>query len=421
MPNNFDFTINSEDKFYDVVNMDKFGDEDAESIYNHLSQNIRLIPFGDYLKRYIFERADFDKDFEEVDLKEYQYIITESFSENRTPKSFKETASKMSVLAQNWLTQYTVSREVVFLLGFGLRMSAEDVSEFLQKGLGEHDFNFKSSSETICYFCYKKRLKYPDFLRLYREYEELPINKEPIILGETLGIKTGLRYAGSEDELMAKLAEIKTENAGSLFSVSAKKCFDELYDKVREIIAEKFNEDEQSAADEQAAEYLRGLENSERLGIEEKSERAQKIRNSARKYTLEDITAANVEQFLCCGVPYDKKGNLTKLSVSTLSKHFRNKRMSRKHIGDVIGGRIDVDRFDLVTMSFFIHAMDKKIDDNKNRYMKFFNETNAALKASNMGELYITNPYECFLMMCMLSDSPMGAYSDVLELSFKEE
>ena len=37
-----------------------------------------------------------------------------------------------------------------------------------------------------------------------------------------------------------------------------------------------------------------------------------------------------------------------------------------------------------------------------------------------MGEIYLANPYETFLLMCMLSDYPMGTYSDVLELSYRQ-
>lgn len=421
MPYNLDFTIYSEDKFYDVVDMEKFRDEDAASIYEHLNKNMKLIPFGDYLKRYIFKKAGFDGNFDEIDIKDYQYIIMDSFSENCTPKSFSETASKMSVLAKNWLTQSSVGRNVVFLLGFGLGMSAEDVSEFLVNAQGEHDFNFKNPFEIICWFCFKNGLKYPDYVRLYEAYEKLPVNKEAAVYDSTIGVKTRFIGIRSEDELMAKLAEIKTENAGNLFSVSARKNFDELYDKVRAVIAEKYNEDEQISANEKAAEYLENLSNSDRLSFEEKNIRAQKIRESAVKYTIDNITEADAEKFLCCGVPFDGKGNLLKFSNSTLSKHFKNKRMSRKHLHDVLSGKSDIDRFDLITMSFFIHGMNENIDNSKVRYISFVDKTNEILRDSNMGDLYVANPYECFLMMCILSDWPMGAYSDVLELSFGEE
>ena len=421
MPDNLDFTIYSEDKFYDVVDTESFRDEDAESIYNHLNKNMKLIPFGDYLKRYIFRNAGFDGNFEDVDIRDYQHIIIDSFSENYTPKSFTETASKMSVLAKNWLTQVSAGRNVVFLLGFGLGMSAEDVSKFLVDALGEHDFNFKNPFEIICWYCFKNGLKYPDFVRIYEVFEKMPTNKNLKVFDATVNVRNSFISVKDEDELLAKLSEIKAENSGNLFSVTAKEYFDKLYDHVREIIAEKYNDDEQSLNDEKVSEYFERLSNSDKLSDEEKVERANKIRSSVKTFNKEDITEADVEKFLCCGVPFDGKGNLLKFSNSTLAKHFKNKRMSRKHIHDIISNKSDVERFDLITMNFFIHAMDESISNNKKRYIEFVDETNDMLEKCYMGKLYVTNPYECFLMMCILSDWPMGAYSDVLELSFNEE
>ena len=38
-----------------------------------------------------------------------------------------------------------------------------------------------------------------------------------------------------------------------------------------------------------------------------------------------------------------------------------------------------------------------------------------------MGPLYPVNPYENFMMTCMLSDDPVGTFSDVWELSYFDE
>jgi hypothetical protein len=46
--------------------------------------------------------------------------------------------------------------------------------------------------------------------------------------------------------------------------------------------------------------------------------------------------------------------------------------------------------------------------------------TNHILLECGMGELYPANPYECFLMMCMVSDGPLATYADVWELSYAE-
>ena len=95
--------------------------------------------------------------------------------------------------------------------------------------------------------------------------------------------------------------------------------------------------------------------------------------------------------------------------------------MSRQHLHEIIAGKVDVDRFDLLTLLFFIHAMDDRITNSKTRFIHFVDESNRILNDCSMGELYIANPYECFLLMCILSIYPMGTYADVLEKSFEEE
>lgn len=417
---NLDFTLHSEENFYDTVDMSEFMDDDAESIYAHLNSKMKLIPFGDYLKRYIYNKAGFDEPFEEIDIREYQGIIIESFAENYTPKSFVPTSSKLSALAKNWLTQTAVSRQTVFLLGFGLRMTVEDVSKFLVHAQRERDFNFRNPFEIICWYCYKNGYKYPKFEQLLESYENLPTNAQITPFDATISIRDWFQSIATEDGLMQKLSEIKTENDGKFFSVSAKRAFDSLYKTTCGIIAQKYNEDEELAAHQKASEYLEKHSYSDFLSIEEKSLRAQKIRDEHRVYSAEDITEADVEKFLCCGVPFDSKGNLMKFSNSALAKHFNNKRMSRQHIRDLIIGKVDVDRFDLITLSFFNVAMDESETNNKKRYVRFMEETTAILNGCCMGDLYIANPYECFLLMCILSDYPMGAYADVLEKSFEE-
>lgn len=415
------FTLNSEDGFFDAVDDVKFYDEDAETIYNHLKNKMKLIPFGDYLKRYIFNLAGFDGKFSDVDIREYQDIIIESFTENATPKSFTETSAKLRALTKNWLTQTSVNRNVIFLLGFGLRMSVRDVSDFLVHAQHEHDFNFKNPFEVICWYCYKNGYKYPKFVQLIDAYNEMPYNRGYLNSDATIGVRDLFMRIDSEDELMAKLAEIKTENSGHLFSVTAGRYFNILYDKAREIIAENYSEDAQAEAGSKASAYLEKSENSTLLSIEEKNLRAAKIRAGAKTYTIDDITEADVEKFLCCGVPFDSKGNLFKFSKSSLAKHFSNKRMSRQHLHDVLSKKSDVDRFDLITLNFFIHAMNDENDDGKVRLLDFINDTNIILNECCMGDMYIANPYECFLQMCMLSDWPMGVYSDVLEKSFEND
>jgi len=413
-----EFTIHSEDAFYDAVDAEAFYNEDSEIIYEHLKNRMVLKPFGDYLKRYIFRSAGFSGNYADVDLKEYQRYIIQSFAKTNTPKSFVESTAKLSALAKNWLTQTSVNRNIVFLLGFGLSMTAEDVSAFLIHALNERDFNFKDPSEVICWYCYKHDYGLSKYLQLMDMYQKLPYKNSRALADATIGLRDLFLRADDEEDLLRRLSEIKAENAGMMFSVTATSYFYRLYQKAKEIIARKYTEDAQAQADRKAKEYLSKMNHSLMLTIEEKNRKAEMIRRSAKVYTADEINEADVEKFLCCGVPYDGKGNLLKFSRSTLAKHFSSKRMSRQHIHEILAKRMGADRFDLITLSFFLFAM-SDIEDNKVRYFRFVEETNRILEDCCFGRLYIANPYECFLQMCMLSDWPMGAYADVLERSFE--
>ena len=78
---------------------------------------MELVSFGDHLKRYIYERAGLEEPYNEVTQDIYRDIVVESFHETCTPKSMNPTSTKLTSLANNWLTQASVKRETVFLLG----------------------------------------------------------------------------------------------------------------------------------------------------------------------------------------------------------------------------------------------------------------------------------------------------------------
>ena len=47
-------------------------------------------------------------------------------------------------------------------------------------------------------------------------------------------------------------------------------------------------------------------------------------------------------------------------------------------------------------------------------------ETNRMLEECGMMKLYPVNPYDAFVMMCLVSDYPPGTWSDVWEMSYEE-
>ena len=137
---------------------------------------------------------------------------------------------------------------------------------------------------------------------------------------------------------------------------------------------------------------------------------------------MEDITESDLEHILCSAIPLDRHGNLTPSKRSTLNAQFEGKRFNRKRVNEILHRRIEVERFDLITLNFLIHAEQVDLEPNaKKRYIRFIDSTNKMLEVCSMGQLYVTNPYECFVLMCILSVSPLETYADVMEMSYEEK
>ena len=81
-----------------------------------------------------------------------------------------------------------------------------------------------------------------------------------------------------------------------------------------------------------------------------------------------------------------------------------------------------MERFDLITLNFLIYAQQVDAMPNaQRRYTHYIDDTNKLLNDCRMGPIYVTNPYECFILMCILSLSPLETYADVMEMSYHAE
>lgn len=419
--NGLDFTIKREDAFYSAAELENFKTQETKVIFNFIKENMYLIPFGDYLKRYIYYKLNLTGDYKEIDNSVYQKYIVDSFKETKTPPSFEPTSSKISALAKNWLNQTVVSRKTVLLLGFGLKMTVNEVSEFLKKSIQEGDFYFKNPFEIICWYCYKSGFGFNKMQELLNAYEDEIKNFETALLAEeTLGIRQDFQKASSNRELLDLLRSHHL-NIGQVYSFTAKKQFDVLYSECKKIIAGYRQAEENWEFENELYDFEYALIKKPYIDSSKKKSLLKNFREKQKQITDKDVSESDVEKFLCSGTPIDKKGNLTKISVSSLSANFSKKRMSRQHINDITSGKVSVDRFDLITMKFFIVAHSKFQEKNINRWWAFVEETNKMLDVCSMGELYIANPYDCFLQMCMLTDDPLSTYDSVIEKSYNVE
>ena len=143
-------------------------------------------------------------------------------------------------------------------------------------------------------------------------------------------------------------------------------------------------------------------------------------RGREKVWTAENITPSDVEKVICSGIPINNMGNLKKMSASILTKHFSQKRFSRQRITNILNHKFPVERFDLITLEFFVVSQKMQEEDPYTRYQYFLGEIQEILKRCGMGEIYIVNPYECFLLMCLLTDCPLAVFSEIWEKSYEE-
>ncbi len=277
--NDMNFTEDAWEALYAAVDSTYFQEEDADLIYAALKRGLRFIPFGEYLKRYIYKKAGLKELYAEVPLKVYQQIIKASFAENNTPRSFEPTTAKMGALSKNWLTQQTVKRKVVFLLGFGLAMSLEDVNTFLTKALREQGINAKDPFEVICWYCYKNGYGYLKFEKLWEIFNETEadlLDMGLIYSEATVGARNEMNTIHSDAALMTFLSKLKTSDNHIKLSVTARRHFDSLYDEARDLIADLYNETEDERQSQIVLEYQQKLSGNDRLFDYEKKQMLKK-------------------------------------------------------------------------------------------------------------------------------------------------
>ena len=140
-------------------------------------------------------------------------------------------------------------------------------------------------------------------------------------------------------------------------------------------------------------------------------------RGRGKVWTAENITPSDVEKVICSGIPINNMGNLKKMSASILAKHFSQKRFSRQRITNILNHKFPVERFDLITL---VVSQKMQEEDPYARYQCFLAKIQEILNRCGMGEIYIVNPYECFLLMCLLTDCPLAVFSEIWEKSYEE-
>ena len=383
------FTDRAVARILDVIRSEQFAGMSAEMIFDAVSSKMEIVLFPDFLKRYLYEQAKIDLPYSEVPESFYQEILLESFSDNRAPFSFSEIKTRKSTVVRSWMTRNSVNRNTVLILGFGLKMPAEDVSMVLTKCIQESDFDFTSPKETICWFCFKKGLPFARGRNLIQWYEEA--EPEEISPKAWASMKESPEaFLQTETNLRQYLGMLKASGTHENYRQKAYESFLELYNRCRRIISSMHNTD---------ALYIDG----------------------GRTILEEEIGAASLEKELCSGIPKTSGGNLRANTHSRFADLFGFKRMSRQRITDILKQKRNVKRFDLITLLFYVYSQSTETENARDRVLLFIDEMNEILKRCGMYELYPVNPYEAFVLMCLASEFPLDVYAEVWEKSYQEE
>ena len=387
----YEYTPRMKKKLFEVIHSERFSNEEARETYHFLLGGIRTISFSDYLKRYIYLKAQITKPFVSVTREEYREIITESFRENHTPFSWESNTKRPAQSVNGWLSSEAVRRPTVFLLGFGLRMSEKDVEEFLIKVLNESTFDFQCPEEVTLWYCYRFGKGINCYRQLMKEYTELnrekgtPENGSDKALAGRKG--TDPPELGSKEELMDYLLSLRQSGEPGQRKDTLFREFSRLVEETKEKIFQLY----QSSSYEAARPLL------------------------SRK----SVKPADIEHVIYSGVPLNSQRNLERMTSSALCRQFSCRRLSRQRLEKLLDRKYDPDRFDLLTLLFFIHCQQDAASPEA-RLDAFIMEANQMLYTCGMMPVYPAHPYEAFLVLCMLSFDPLDTFAEVWEQSYLE-
>ena len=363
----FDFTRKAMQGISRVIASEDFEDMDADAIFDYLLNEMEIVVFKDYLKRYIYERAGIKEPFFRVPDDVYLDIILDSFEQNRAPLSLTPTTVKRRAMVKRWLDQDSVNRQTVFALGFGLRMTVKDVSDFLTKVIKETDFDDLDPWECTYQYCYSKSLPYAKAVSIMNGYSA-PENAEEKALAEKV---SALKRKGHGDTRNKRM-----------------RSFQSVYRECQQLVAGLYQEENDTG-------------------------------NGSKVWKPDDIGPSDIEKMLCDGIPMTAGGNRMKMSSSLLNRQFWQKRITRQRLDSLLKGELEIERYDLITLQFLISSQQEDEDPRK-RCMLFLDKMNLILTGCGMQAVYPANPYEAFILMCLLTEMPLLTYYDVWERSYED-
>lgn len=354
---------------------------DDQLIYDCLLEQLSPVPFCTFLKRFLYCQAGLTGDFEAVPLSEYIDILVYAFQDNCAPASFRGETVPIRQNATSWLSQKSARRNTALLLGFGLGLTVDEVNTCLMKAMRTQALVLEDPFELCCAYCYAHGYRYPKFDALWKQYEKM--DADPAEAG-----KIKLEDIADDRALLATMCRLKDRDGAPALYARSKAVFVRLYNTARDIVADSYND-------------TSGMKD---------------------VYTRDKITPRDLEMIISSAIPVSDKGNLVPSAKSALGEVFEGRFFNRQRISEILADRVPADRFDILTLHFFICAA-QTLSANETprmRFERFHSEGNSLLSECGLGEIYPANPYEAFLLMCTICDAPLSSYADVWEKAYRK-
>nr|WP_076780641.1 hypothetical protein [Lachnoclostridium phocaeense] len=388
--------------------------------------------FGDYLKRMVYELYIFPEDdgrkITEIPEDEYIKDIQQIFKENgmkgvgtlQFGGSTRLTPSNL----KRWMGMpcYQVSRELVFLFGFGFNMFAEQVEELLTKVIGQAGFDFRSAQETIYYWCLKQNRGYSGLREWQEKYmeiqEEAEEQKESGIYEEKEECAGGARTRyykekavriTDEDGFKEYLRELERIRRDTRNRITAR----ETLNIVVNILWYELSKERRGET--KWLELL--IEQKEAEGdAQNRTKRTQRDIRTMQKYWREVSLEPLIQSIWQEEDPVaisEKSRKLAPLLPDMWKK---------RSLQDKLNGESRVRKEDILTGVFltYAHQLEKQMPymsgeekDYMVRVETYVEDVNTYLEQCGMGEFYIVQPYEIFLVLCLLYDKPYSFFLSV--------
>ena len=386
----YSFSIIGLNTLWETVDDARFLKQDAEEIMAALKDQMRVVPFCEYLKRYVYLRSGTVGSYRSIPEEEYRDTICDAFYATGTPVSMKKMTTRVPVRIASWLQQESARRSAVLLLGFGLSMSVQDVNDFMMKALHDHALDMDDPVEAICSYCYERQygfLKMRQLMQVLKEAEEGAPLKQLIERNQPAEREASRKVATEDEKLIQSILDGKKKENPDSQMARTRRHFQELLSRAL-------------ASIHREQPICNGMNH-------------EKEKNEAAAGAIQDVLYASI--------PKEKHGNLLAEVHSSLTKVIAGKRLSRQRLSRLMRREEEPTRYDLMTLLFLIFAREQADTGRKERFVRYYEETGGILDDCGYGPMYTAAPYECFLMMCMLSVDPLGTFSDVLEMSYQRE